>query len=171
MKPKILLLLMLIAFISCSENKKDIKKTEKDSTVEVNALLDKWHKDAAETNLEDYFAIMAEDFTFLGTDGTENWNKNDFKEFCKPYFDQGRAWGFKCLERNVYFTNNNQIVWFDEVLDTDLGPCRGSGVIEYVDEKWLMHQYVLSMLVDNKDIKDVLEFKRENDSVLLAEMQ
>ncbi|PLX06666.1 MAG: hypothetical protein C0596_15220 [Marinilabiliales bacterium] len=170
MKTRIALLLFLITItsFSCTTKINESEIEKGDSRFEVNNLLDNWHKDAAETNLNDYFSLMHDDFVFIGTDGTENWDKESFYEFCKPYFEQGRAWDFKVLERNIYFNNNEDFAWFDEILDTDLGPCRGTGVIENIDGEWLLHQYVLSMLVDNDDVREVLELKFERDSVLLS---
>ena len=158
----------LILFSCSSKQEVETKVSDEDVNLEINTLLNSWHKDAAETNLEEYFSLMHEDFVFIGTDGTENWDKELFRKFCEPYFEQGRAWDFISLERNIYFSENNNIVWFDEVLDTDLGSCRGSGIFENINGEWKLHQYVLSMLVDNKDVTDVLELKQENDSILLS---
>ncbi|MBN2777072.1 MAG: hypothetical protein JXR36_05495 [Bacteroidales bacterium] len=36
-------------------------------------------------------------------------------------------------------------------------------MFDKVDGKWLIHQYVLSMLVSNDDVKQVLKVKSEND--------
>jgi len=67
-------------------------------------------------------------------------------------------------------SEEGDIVWFDEVLEGGLGPCRGSGIFEAVNGKWVLQQYVLSILVDNKDnkdVKDVLELKWESNSVFI----
>jgi hypothetical protein len=162
---------LLFFIIACSSTQDKIESQQTDYKLEINNLLDKWHKDAADTNIEDYFSLMHEDFVFIGTDGTENWDKELFRKFCEPYFEQGRAWDFKSLERNIYISDDSKTVWFDEVLDSQLGPCRGSGIFENIDGEWKLHQYVLSMLVDNNDIAGVLEMKRENDSLFLSQFR
>lgn len=63
------------------------------------------------------------------------------------------------------------MVWFDELLKTALGPCRGSGVFIKSNSEWKLKQYVLSMLVDNKDISAVLAIKQFNDSVFIMDTQ
>ncbi|MEM1337000.1 MAG: nuclear transport factor 2 family protein [Bacteroidota bacterium] len=97
---------------------------------EVAEVLDAWHKAAATANFEDYFSKMTPGGVFLGTDTTENWQNEAFRAFSKPYFDRGKAWSFSAVERNIYFNENLMIAWFDELLDTRMGLCRGSGVLE-----------------------------------------
>ena len=116
--------LFAIILVSCSSTK-DIS-SEKNS---INQLLDNWHKAAAEANFDNYFNAMSEESIFIGTDATENWNKAQFIAFAKPYFDKGRAWSFTALERNIYFSEDGKTVWFDELLDTQMKICRGSGVL------------------------------------------
>jgi hypothetical protein len=93
---------------------------------QVNDLLDSWHK-AAEAKFDTYFDKMTEDAVFIGTDATENWGKPAFQEFAKPYFDKGKAWNFTVLERHIYFDQSKKIAWFDELLNTQMKICRGSG--------------------------------------------
>ena len=102
MKKIISLLFISISLISCSksnpiENKEDIDK-----------MLNLWHQAAAEANFENYFNLMTEDAVFIGTDATENWNRKDFENFSKPYFDKGKAWTFHPIQRNIYLDNNSK---------------------------------------------------------------
>jgi ketosteroid isomerase-like protein len=76
---------------------------ESDEKALVNRTLDAWHKAAAVANFNSYFGMMTEDAIFIGTDPSENWNKKAFEVYAKPYFDKGKAWSFKALERHVYF--------------------------------------------------------------------
>ena len=59
---------------------------------------------------------MADDAIFIGTDATENWNKKDFMSFSKPYFDNGKAWNFTSLERNIYFSMVTSFATFEMIL-------------------------------------------------------
>lgn len=171
MKKITIIIISSILFFACTTKDKEPVQSSEDIIDEINFKLDKWHVDAAETNLEEYFEIMGEDFVFIGTDGTENWNKSEFKEFCTPYFESGSAWEFKSMQRNIYLSENENIVWFDEVLEAGLGPCRGSGIFENVDGNWMLQQYVLSMLVPNESVKDVLGVKKANDSLMMKELK
>jgi hypothetical protein len=44
---------------------------------------------------------MTADDDFIG-DATETWNKMQFQAFAKPFFDRGKAWSFKAIERHIY---------------------------------------------------------------------
>jgi hypothetical protein len=128
---KIFVLVFIAIFIfSCNCEEKSIKKVvvslEKDS---INKVLDSWHLNAAETNFEAYFGAMTSESVFIGTDAAEVWNVQQFKDFSKPYFDKGSAWSFTSIDRNVYLNSDGKIAWFDELLDTWMGICRGSGVL------------------------------------------
>ena len=104
---------------------------------------------------------------FIGTDASENWNKNKFQAFSKPYFDKGKAWDFETLERNIYVNSSGEFVWFDELLRTWMGTCRGSGVLEKIENSWKIKHYVLSVSIPNEDINRVITIKKKNDSIFL----
>lgn len=114
---------------------------------------------------------MTQDGVFLGTDATENWQNEDFRAFSKPYFDKGKAWSFSTLERNIYTKANSDLAWFDELLSTQMGICRGSGVMEKVDGKWKVKHYVLSIAIPNDNVSEITALKKETDSVLIAKMK
>lgn len=132
----------------------------------VNQLLDNWHKAAAEANYNAYFGAMSQDAVYIGTDATENWNLTQFQQFSKPYFDKGKAWDFKPYDRHLFFTADKKTVWFDELLDTWMGICRGSGVLQLRDGQWKIVHYVLSMTVPNDDIDAVVKTKKAADDKL-----
>ena len=133
----------------------------------IDTLLTNWHKAAAEANYENYFGAFDSISVFIGTDATENWTKIEFEEFCKPYFDKGRAWDFKSLERNIYLSKNADVVWFDELLDTWMGPCRGSGVLELSGKEWKIKHYVISIEIPNEDVNAVIDVKSKSDSIFM----
>ena len=164
MKKYIFLLLVLTA---CG-SKKDKPLTETDK---VNLVLDNWHKAAAEANFNNYFEAMTEDGIFIGTDATENWNKTAFQAYAKPYFDKGKAWNFKALERNIYFNPDNKIAWFDELLDTQMKICRGSGVVVKTNEGWKIKHYVLSMTIPNDDSNAVIKIKTQIEDQLIKDLK
>lgn len=138
---------------------------------DVNRTLDQWHEAAAEADFETYFGLMTEDGVFLGTDATENWQNDAFRAFSKPYFDKGKAWTFHPVERNIYFSENATLAWFDELLDTRMGLCRGSGVLKQVDGDWKIAHYVLSIAVPNENVDALIALKKEKDSALTRELR
>ena len=144
---------------------------ESDEKEQVNRTLDAWHKAAAEANAKAYFGMMAEDAVFIGTDPTENWDLKAFKEFAKPYFDRGKAWDFKAIERHVYIDKSGKLAWFDELLNTEMKICRGSGVLVKTGNEWKIKHYVLSITIPNANIKEVVKIIDPIEDALLQKAQ
>lgn len=166
------ILILFFLFLSCdnqqNENKKKLIENE---TETISMLLNQWHKSAAEANFDAYFEKMSSDSYFIGTDVKENWNIAKFKEFSKPFFDNGKAWSFKSIQRNIYFNESNNTAWFDELLDTWMGVCRGSGVLEKNNGKWEIKQYVLSLTIPNENINEIIEINKVKDSLFLSKFR
>jgi len=163
---KILFLASLILLLHSCNSTKDSLQTNLPKT-DVNNVLNQWHKDVAQFNYDAYFDAMTDDAIFIGTDATEVWSKTAFQNFSKPFFDKKQTWNFKPISRNVYFDTSNQVAWFDELLDTWMGVCRGSGVLVYQDKQWKIQQYVLSVAVPNENMNEVVAIKKESDSLFI----
>ncbi|MFC5513738.1 nuclear transport factor 2 family protein [Massilia jejuensis] len=116
---------------------------------QANAFLDRWHNDAAHARPA-YFDKIAKDGIYIGTDKTERWRRDAFKDWAKPHFKRKSAWDFKTLRRNVYFSDDTSIVWFDELLDTRMGVCQASGVMRRKGASFEIVHYQLSMAVPNE---------------------
>ena len=124
----------------------------------LESILDQWHDAAARADSATYFNLLTDDAIFVGTDSSEVWNKAEFLTFASPYFAKRKAWTFKSLSRHIYSdSSQNTYMWFDEMLDTWMGPCRGSGVARWQDGKWKIKHYVLSVTVPNAKIKNFQE--------------
>lgn len=138
-------------------------------TKAINDVLNNWHKAAAEARFDDYMNIMTNDAIFIGTDANENWNKKDFISFAKPYFDKGKAWSFTALERNIYIDKSGKTAWFDELLNTQMKICRGSGVLIKTGKEWKIQHYVLSMTIPNENSDAVVKIKTDlEDKIILS---
>jgi ketosteroid isomerase-like protein len=144
---------------------------ESDEKEQVNKTLDAWHKAAGEAKFDVYFGMMTEDAIFIGTDPTENWDLKAFKAFAKPYFDKGKAWDFKAIERHIYFDKSGELAWFDELLNTQMKICRGSGVLVKVGTTWKIKHYVLSMTIPNDNTNEVVKIIAPIEDVLLKKNQ
>lgn len=169
---RIVYFLFLMLLISC--NVKQDKPEAVDKSVikeEIHTLMNSWHLAATDANYENYFSKMDSVSVFIGTDASENWQKIHFQEFSKPYFDRGKAWDFKTLERNIYVNDDGTIAWFDELLNTWMGTCRGSGVLEKKNATWKIKHYVLSVAIPNDDIQKVIAAKKEKDSIFLSKFK
>jgi hypothetical protein len=133
----------------------------------VNGFLDQWHRDVANYDFEAYFGKMSSNSIFIGTDAAENWTLQQFKDFAKPHFDKKKTWDFKALERNVYSNSKGDIVWFDELLETWMGVCRGSGVLSNKNGELKIEHYVLSIVIPNDDVNKVVEIKKNKDTQII----
>lgn len=144
--------------ISLADSRRKTDCTSHDAKLKINEMLDNWHLGAATTDSTSYFDLMTTNSVYIGTDKAEVWSKREFLSFAAPYFAKGKAWAFTRVERNVYSKDFVDIAWFDEVLDTWMGPCRGSGVVTKDDKgEWKVQHYVLSVAVANDDIDEYLK--------------
>ena len=165
LKRTFLFLSCIAVFIACASTKNNSKADITAIKKEINNIVDNWHISAAKANYNNYFNAMGDSSIFIGTDASENWSRETFQKFCKPYFDKGKAWSFTPLERNIYSNSRKDVVWFDELLDTWMGTCRGSGVLEKQENSWKIKHYVLSIAIPNEDVQKVIEVKYERDSI------
>jgi hypothetical protein len=137
----------------------------------IEKVISDWHQASANADFDNYTSLMTEDAIFIGTDPTENWKGQEFRDFAKPYFDKGRAWTFFTLERNIFVDVKYKVAWFDELLDTQMGICRGSGILVFVDNHWKINHYVLSITIPNDNIDEVKKLKENFDSQLIDELK
>ncbi|SDQ20160.1 nuclear transport factor 2 family protein [Flagellimonas zhangzhouensis] len=162
MKFKALIGLLFLSLVVTAQNSEKQK---------INQVLDDWHLAAANADFDAYFGLMTKDGVFLGTDATENWQNDEFRSFSKPYFDQGKAWSFTSVERNVYLNEAKTFAWFDELLDTQMKICRGSGVLKKENGQWKIAHYVLSIAVPNENVDELIQIKEAKDDALLLELK
>ncbi len=156
-----------IVVLFVSQQPLDAQNNNDSLKILLNQVLDKWHHDAATFNHEVYIGAMTDNGVFIGTDATENWTRAEFSTWSKPYFDKKTTWDFKPFNRHLFVGENVATAWFDELLDTQMGVCRGSGVLQKVNSRWKIAQYVLSATIPNDIIKNVTLMKSGSDSVLL----
>lgn len=150
-------ILMTSILIAACQPKAESPEPSKEA---VNTVLDDWHAAAAEGDFERYFNYFESDSSiFMGTDATERWTIAVFKPWSKPYFeDDGVAWTFTPTFREVYFSKNGKVAWFDEELDTpNLGPSRGSGVLLKNEKGWKIAHYNLTIPIPNSIVDDVVQ--------------
>lgn len=146
------------------------KAFEKEKS-EISTMLDGFNVAAAKADFTTYFNYFADESTFIGTDATEIWDKKAFMIWAKPYFDKKKTWNFTALKRNIYFSKDGKLAWFDELLDTQMKICRGSGVVEKINGSWKVKQYVLSMTVPNDVVDKVVAEKTALEDVLIQELK
>ncbi len=138
---------------------------EKDAALkkQVNVFIDEWHDDAANAR-QAYFDKIAPHGIYIGTDKNELWNREQFKAWSKRFFDRKSAWSFKATKRNVYHSADKKFIWFDELLDTQMGVCQASGVIRKTDKGFEIEHYQLSIAVPNEVADQVTKVIKEYEA-------
>lgn len=168
-KLALILTILLCSFASLHAQTKGFYENVQKKNI--NKVLDDLNAFAAAADYKNYFDLYAEESTFIGTDATEIWNKNEFMVWAKPFFDKGKAWNFKSLKRNITFSKDGTYAWFDEILDTQMKICRGSGVLEKIGGKWKIRQYVLSATVPNDIIDEVTKMKAPIEDAIILNLK
>ena len=137
----------------------------------VSKVLDDLNLYASKADFKNYFNLYAEESTFIGTDANEVWNKKELMAYSKPHFEKGKAWTFTSLKRNITFSNDGKYAWFDELLDTQMKLCRGSGVLEKIGNQWKIRQYVLSMTIPNDVNKEIIKIKTPIEDAIISDIK
>ena len=138
---------------------------------QITAMLDSFNVAAAKADFNKYFSYYTDDAIFTGTDATERWDKKAFMAWAKPIFDKGRAWNFTALERHIYFNKYGNLAWFDELLNTQMKICRGSGVVVKQGNDWKVQQYILSAMIPNDQLDSVIKIKSPVEDSLIRILQ
>jgi len=119
-------------------------------SVAINNVLERFHAAAAKADFDAYFRAWTDESVFLGTDATERWVGEQFKDFVRPHFEKGQGWAYRPHDRNITVLPDGKTAFFDELLDNDkLGLCRGSGVLAKRGDDWKILQYNLSIPIPN----------------------
>ena len=137
---------------------------------QINSFIDEWHDDAANAR-QAYFDKIAPNGIYIGTDKSELWNREQFKAWSKRFFDRKSAWSFKSTKRNVYLSADKKFIWFDELLDTQMGVCQASGVMRKTDTGFLIEHYQLSIAVPNAVAAKVTKLVKEYETAPAAEVK
>jgi ketosteroid isomerase-like protein len=131
----------------------------------VAATLDSLHAYAAQADFDRYFALYAPGAVFLGTDATERWSTEQFKDYARPIFAEGRGWEYRVIDRWIRVSADGNTAWFDERLDNEsLGECRGSGVLIRSGDTWLIEQYNLTIPVPNDLAYEFVDRIRQHET-------
>jgi len=120
----------------------------------INGVLDSYHKAASQADWDTYFDFMSDDGVFLGTDASERWPKEVFRE----YAVDRTGWTYTPKDRNVNLTPDGNSAWFDEILDSEnYGSSRGTGVLIKTSDGWKISQYHLTFPVPNELAREITD--------------
>lgn len=126
------------------------------ASAEVGKTLDQFHAAASKADGPTYFGLFAPEGVFIGTDATERWPVDEFRQYAMPFFSKGKGWTYTPGVRHIDLAPSEDVAWFDEILDNkSYGVCRGSGVLRKIGGKWRVSQYHLTIPVPN-DLADTV---------------
>lgn len=128
-----------------------------DPVSEINTLMDAWHKAAAIADEDVFFGSMTADAIYVGTDASERWQRDEMRKWAQPYFNRSSAWDFRAKSRNVTMSDDGEMAWMDELLDTWMGDCRSSAVLVKEDDNWKIKHYHLAIAVPNDAVDGYLQ--------------
>lgn len=152
----------------------------------VHAFLDSFHHLAATAKFEEYFSLFHPNGQFLGTDGTENWTVQQFKDWSKQFFMNVEcAWEYIPVpnKRIVSVQHSSEgrqcptYAVFDEVLYCVDLKChtRGSGTLVYENNKWLLMLYHITFPIPDRlnqfVTTKIIEGKKLNHQKTMLSMQ
>lgn len=151
------ILLSFLAILASCGTKQENNITDKlhsDSLelVALNELIDTWHQASATANQDVFFGAMSPDAVYLGTDPSERWLRDELRDWARDAFSRPSAWAFTPSNRECFLAPGGQVAWFHELLKTDMGPCRGSGVLTKTPNGWLISHYNLSFVLENEKV-------------------
>ena len=128
------------------------------SAQDVTAVLDDFHDAASKADAERYFGHFTDNAVFFGTDITERWTVEEFRDYAMPLFREGRGWTYVPQSRHVFHSDDSNTAWFDEILRNDrFGDTRGTGVLVRANDTWKVSQYHLTLPVPNDLIDSLVE--------------
>jgi ketosteroid isomerase-like protein len=135
---------------------------DKNDIAQIDSLINNWHHAAAVADKETFFGSMTPEAIYIGTDPGERWLRDELAQWSAKYFDRKSAWDFKPVSRNIKIGPGGQLAWFDELLDTWMGTCRSTGIVEKKADGWKIVHYQLSIAVPNDKTESYLKlFKKE----------
>lgn len=133
--------------------------------IDINNVLDDLHIYASKADGNKYFELFDNEAVFFGTDASERWHIDEFKNYALKRFKTGTGWTYTPISRNIYINENT--AWFDENLSNEkYGVFRGTGVLIKKGDSWLISQYNLLLPIPNDLLKgyskEIIDFLKNN---------
>ena len=157
MKNISLLILFSFALLSCAQN----NQSQQSDIAAINKVLDGYHQAAANGEWDTYFGLMSADGVFIGTDASERWIKQEFRQ----YSSGSNGWVYTPQQRNINITPDGLSAWFDEaLLSQSYGSSRGSGVLIRTAAGWKISQYHLTLPIPNGMVRGITDQIKEYEA-------
>ncbi|MBB1268153.1 nuclear transport factor 2 family protein [Shewanella sp. SR44-3] len=120
--------------------------------IQVDTLLDNLHQSASDADWDSYFSSYHHDAVFLGTDATERWGMQQFKQYAQA----SKGWSYQLKSRKLIKIND--LIVFDEALHSpSYGETRGTGALVHTQHGWKVAQYHLTFPIPNDKAKQITQ--------------
>ena len=149
--------------ITDTRQREGCRTRESDLQQELHTLIDNWHEAAANADADAFFGAMTKDGIYIGTDKSERWLRDELRKWAAEAFERETAWAFTAIDRVVTVADDERHAWWDETLDTWMGVCRSTGILERTPEGWKIKHYQLSVTVPNEKIEDFKALVNEKE--------
>lgn len=150
-------ILFSFALLSCAQN----NQSQQSDIAAINKVLDGYHQAAANGEWDTYFGLMSPDGVFIGTDASERWIKQEFRQ----YSSGSNGWVYTPQQRNINITPDGLSAWFDEaLLSQSYGSSRGSGVLIRTSAGWKISQYHLTLPIPNGMVRGITDQIKEYEA-------
>ena len=162
-----LTLVAMLSFSNSANSLNSVNSVNSDKQ-QIKTVLNRFHQAAASANFEVYFDLLSHNAIFLGTDASERWTKDAFKDYVRPAFSKGNGWLYTPSQQNIEVIKHRQVAFFDELLSSEsYGTCRSSGILIKTPLGWKISQYNLSIPIPNSLAKDVTNKIKSFQKVVL----
>jgi ketosteroid isomerase-like protein len=129
-----------------------------DAVAQVRAMLEDFHRAAAEADAERLFGHIDPEATIFGTDATERWSAEQFRALTAPYLARGQGWTTLPVAQFVHLSEGEDFAWFHERLgSTRHGAMRGSGVARKQEGRWRIVHYDTAFPVPDRIFRDLVQ--------------
>lgn len=122
---------------------------------DVHALMTDWHAAAARGERETVLTALADDMIYIGTDARQRMTL----PMIKSKWGNGNTplWTYRLIGRDVTLSADKEMAFFDESLNTEVGPCTATGIARLTPDGWRIVRYHLSIALPEERREDYMK--------------
>jgi len=112
--------------------------------------LDALHRAGENADPAAFISLLTSDAVVLGLAGNARLTGKSLRDFIGASFPGGEAWNYRGAQREIRYSADGTVAWFDESLTRDhLERGRGSGVLVRTGAGWRVAQYSLNLCANS----------------------
>jgi hypothetical protein len=112
--------------------------------------LDALHRAGENADPAAFISLLTSDAVVLGLPGNAHLSGKSLRDYIGASFPGGEAWNYRGAQREIRYSADGAVAWFDEALAHDhLARGWGSGVLVRTGAGWRVAQYSLNLCADS----------------------